>query len=183
MLVPAVQFSDFVLAIHILAVVVGFGVTFAYPLLLVAARQADPAVLPWMWRTVRRIDRYFVNPGLAVVLLAGIYLAADEHMFGAFFVQWGFLAVIVIGALVGGYMIPREARLAELAARDLAAADAGMGAAPRTQGTSGGATGARASIALSPEYEALERQVAKVGGLLSLIVIVTVFLMATHAGA
>lgn len=183
MLVTAVAFSDFILAIHILAVVAGFGVTFTYPLVFAAARRADPRVMPYVWSLIRRIDRYVVNPGLLVVLLAGIYLAAHEHKFSAFYVQWGFAAVIVIGGVVGGYMTPREGKLAALAEREVAAAVSGAGAT----GSGGAGDGAVAGLTVetvtwSPEYTKLQKQVATMGALLDLLVVVTVFLMATHAG-
>jgi uncharacterized membrane protein len=167
MLVSAVAFSDFVLAVHILAVVVGFGATFAYPLIFAAAFKADPKVVPWLFTTVRRIDRYIVNPGLTVVVICGIYLASDEHRWSAFFVQWGLGAAIVIGGVVGAFMIPREGKLAEIAERDLAAVGSGAsaGASP-----------------WSEEFNKLYRQVTIGGTLLDLLVIVTIFLMATHAG-
>lgn len=178
MLVTAVAFSDFILAIHILAVVIGFGVTFTYPLIFAAARRADPRVMPWLWGLIRRIDRYVVNPGLLVVLLAGIYLAAHEHKFNAFYVQWGFAAVIVIGGIVGGYMIPREGKLAVLAEREVAAAVPSGSTAG-----AGGATLTAATVTWSPEYLKLQKQVATMGAFLDLLIVVTVFLMATHAGA
>jgi uncharacterized membrane protein len=171
-IVPAAGFADFVLAIHILAVVIGFGATFTYPLIFAAARRADPSVMPWLWSLIQRIDRYVVNPGLAVVLVAGIYLAAHEHKFGAFFVQWGFGAVVVIGAVVGSYMIPREGKLAKLAERDLATARAG-----------GGGSGSAGDVSWSEEYQKLVKQVSIGGALLDLLVVITVFVMATHAGA
>ncbi len=177
LLVPAAAFSDFILALHVLAVVIGFGVTFTYPIIAAAARRADPQVTPWVWGMIRRLDRYVVNPGLLVVLVAGIYLAADEHRFSAFFVQWGFGAVIVIGAIVGGYMIPREGRLEDLAARDLAASSASRAGATSADVASTGA------VTWSPEYEKVRKQFQTMGAILSLIVIVTVFVMATHAGA
>jgi hypothetical protein len=126
---PAVAFANFVLAIHILGVVIGFGATFAYPLIFAAARRADPSVMPWLWSLLQRIDRYLINPGLGVVVLAGIYLASSEHHWGSFFVSWGIGGAIVIGAAVGSFTIPRYGRLAELAERDLAAVPAG-GATP-----------------------------------------------------
>jgi hypothetical protein len=169
---PAVAFANFVLAIHILGVVIGFGATFAYPLIFAAARRADPSVMPWLWSLLQRIDRYLINPGLGVVVIAGIYLASSEHHWGSFFVSWGIGVAIVIGAAVGAFTIPRYGRLAQLAERDLAAVAAG-GAAP----------GARRAVAWSAEYEKLVKQVSIVGAILDLLVVITVFVMATHAGA
>ncbi len=166
MLAVAASFTDFVLAVHILAVVVAFGATFAYPLLFAAARRADPLVMPWLVSVMQRIDRFIVNPGLTVVLIAGIVLATEEHRWGDFFVAWGLGAVFVIGAIVGSFMIPREGRLARVAARDLSVAPAaGTGGAPQ----------------LSDEFHALLRQVSIGGAVLDLIVVVTIFMMATHA--
>jgi Domain of unknown function (DUF1772) len=164
----AAAFVDFVLAVHILAVVVAFGVTFAYPLIFAAARRADPSVMPWWFSVIQRIDRYIVNPGLAVVVLAGIYLASEEHRWSAFFVQWGIGVAVVIGAVVGSFMIPREGKLAKIAERDLAAA---------------GGAGAREGSPWSAEYEKLFKQVSIGGALLDLLVVITIFVMATHAGA
>jgi hypothetical protein len=170
-LVLAASFTDLVLAVHILGVVIGFGVTFTYPVFLIVGSKLDPSALPWFHRMQQQVGRRIINPGLTVVLLAGIYLATDEHRWGAFFVQWGVGAVIVIGAIEGSFIIPREGRLAALAERDLAA----------TPVESGGRTVTRA--AFSREYDDLFRQTAIFGGLLDAIVVVTVFLMAAHAGA
>jgi hypothetical protein len=160
----AVEFFQVVLAIHILAVVIGFGVTFAYPILFAAARRADPSVLPWMFRTMQRIGRFLINPGLLVVVLAGIYLASHLHQWKLFYVQWGIGAVIVIGAIEGSFMIPREGRLAGIAARDVAAAS-GEG------------------VTWSDEYNSTFRQLVLGGALLDLIVIATVFMMTAHIGS
>lgn len=170
MLLPAVAFSDFVLAIHILAVVVAFGATFAYPLLFTAAIKAEPAVAPWWFRTIALISRRIVDPGLAVVLVAGIYLATDEHQWSSFYVGWGIIAVIVLGALEGAIRVPRSRRLADLAERDLAA-------------TAVPAGGTRTSAQWSAEFQSDFRVLQTVGIIQASIVVVTIFLMATHAGS
>jgi hypothetical protein len=170
MLVPAVAFSDFILAVHILGAVVGFGVIFAYPVLFAVAARTDPGVTPWLLRARRQIGRYLVNPGLLVVVLAGIYLASDEHAWSSFFVGWGIAAAVVIGGIEGAIIIPRSGRLATLAERDLAA-------------TAVAAGGQRTSATWSPEYVAGARMLSRAAALLQLIVVVTVFIMATHAGA
>ncbi len=162
MLVQGASFTDFVLGVHILAVVVAFGATFAYPLIFAAARRSEPSVMPWLFSVMKRIDRYIVNPGLTLVLIAGAVLASEEHLWGHFFVQWGIGAVIVIGAGVGSFMIPREGKLAEIAQRDLQAASVGVGK----------------ERVWSEEYQKLLRQVSIGGAVLDGIVVVTIFLMA-----
>jgi len=170
MLVPAVAFPDLILAVHILGAVVGFGVVFAYPVLLVVAARTDPGVTPWLLRARRQIGRYVVSPGLLVVVLAGIYLAGHEHVWSSFFVAWGIVAAIMIGGIEGAIIIPRSGRLATLAERDLAA-------------TAVAAGGQRSSATWSPEYVTGARVLSRAAALLQLIVVVTVFIMAAHVGA
>lgn len=170
MLAPAVAFSDFILAIHILGAVVGFGVIFAFPVLFGIARRTDPGVIPWLLRARKSVGRYLVNPGLTIVVLAGIYLATDEHQWSHFYVGWGILAALVIGAVEGSYVIRRAGALADMAERDLAATTVAGG-------------GRRTSATWSPEYTALQRRFAVAGNVMALIVVVTEFLMATHAGS
>lgn len=169
-LTPGVAFADFVLALHVLGVVLGFGVVFAYPLLLAFAARTDPAMIPWLLRARKRIGRVLVNPGLTLVVVAGVYLAADEHRFGQFFVQWGIGAALVIGAIEGALIIPRAGRAAQSAERDLGAASVA-------------ASGTRTTARWSADTADTFRQLSLAGWAIQAIVVVTVFLMATHAGA
>jgi hypothetical protein len=167
---PAASLYEVVLAVHIMAVVVAFGVTFAYPIMFAVAARHDPRSLPLVHRIEYTVERMLINPGLALVLLAGIYLASKGHYWSDFFVQWGLAAVVVIGALIGAVMIPTAKRAELVAARDLAAVGAG-----EAQG--------EAPTQLSNEYRALVRRLSTVGTLLSLIVLVTIVFMALHVGA
>ncbi len=162
MLVSAVAFWQVVLAIHIAAVVVAFGVTFAYPLIDVFATRMDPRSLPWYYRTRRLVGQRLITPGLAVVLIAGIYLASKLHQWHAFYVQWGLGVAIVIGAMGGVFFAPHEKKLAELAERDLAAARGG-------------------EVTWSPEYNAVNRRVAIVGSVVNVLILVTIYLMSVQA--
>jgi hypothetical protein len=173
---PAASLYEVVLAIHIMAVVVAFGVTFAYPIMFAVAAKHGPRSLPLMHRIEYTIERMLINPGLALVLIAGICLASKGHYWSDFFVQWGLAAVVVIGALIGSVMIPTAKRAELAAARDLAAIDAG------TPGT-GSAPGAEPSVEMSEEYRALVRRLSTVGTLLSLLVLATIAIMALHVGA
>ncbi len=152
----AVTTYNVVLAIHIMAVVVAFGVTFAYPIMFAIAAKHDPRSLPVLHRIERVVDRVLVNGALVIVLGAGIYLASEGHLWKAFFVQWGLGAAIAIGALVGAVMIPTSKKAQETIERDLAAGE----------GTP------------SEEYRKLARRLATVGGLLSILVLVTILFMA-----
>ncbi|HWC86743.1 MAG TPA: hypothetical protein VG388_09400 [Solirubrobacteraceae bacterium] len=115
MLVPAVAFSDVVLAVHIAAVILTFGVIFAYPVIYLAAGALDPAAMPWYYRIRALLGRRLISPGLVLVLAAGIYLASDLHQWKHFYTQWGVAMVVIIGAIQGAVLAPRERKLADLA--------------------------------------------------------------------
>jgi hypothetical protein len=162
LLAPAVHFVQVVLAIHVVAVVAAFGVVFAYPLFVLVGGRMDPRALPWFFRMQQVVGRRLINPGLLVVLLAGIYLASKLHQWKHFYVQWGIAAVIVIGALEGSVMIPSEGRLAALAERDVQAAGDG-------------------EVDWSPEYRALFRRTGAVAAFLVLIIVLTIYFMSVQA--
>jgi hypothetical protein len=169
MLVTAVAFSDLVLGVHIAAALVAFGTVFVYPLLFSFAARRDPHATPFLLRSRQQVGRYLVNPGLLLVVLAGIYLATDEHQWSHFYVGWGIIAAILIGAIEGGVVIPRSNRLAAIAERDLSS-------------TAVPAGGQRVSAQWSTEYTRGSRVLWLAGVLAEAIVIVTVFVMAAHAG-
>jgi hypothetical protein len=154
MLVTAVAFPDVVLAVHIAAVLITFGVIFAYPVIYLAAAQLGPQAMPVYYRMRALLGRRLISPGLGLVLVAGIYLASDLHQWKHFYTQWGVAIVVVIGAIQGAFLTPREKRLAELAEGDVS----------------------------GPEYQALSKRVAMVDSLLLVLVLATVYLMTVHAG-
>lgn len=143
----AVTLYDSILALHIAAVVVVFGATFANPLLFRLA-AAEPRHRPTVWRATHTIDR-FVGSGMVVILLAGIYLATKGHYWSEPWLQFSFAALVVIGGLVGAVLLPREKRALELVDSDPEGA----------------------------ELAALTRVVTRTGAGLGVLVIITVFVM------
>jgi hypothetical protein len=160
----AVTFFQVVLAVHIMAVVVAFGVTFAYPIIFAVVERADPRALPAIHRAELAVGQRLINPGLGVVVIAGIYLTSKLHEWSAFYVQWGLGAAVVLGGLGGLFFMPTERRLIELSDRDVKAAGDG-------------------DVTLSPDYQATSKRLATVGALSSVLVLVTVYFMATQTGA
>lgn len=141
--------------IHIFAVVVALGATFAYPIFLATAERAAPASLPTVYRGMMRADRLLVTPGIVVILLAGFYLIAKaEISFSEPFISVGFLAIIVLFAMAHGYFLPRNRRALALAERDLAE-----------------------SGELSDEYRAVSRQIAIGGMVASAVIAIAIFFM------
>jgi hypothetical protein len=164
---PALTFYTVVLAVHIAAVVVAFGVTFAYPVMYAVGQRMEPRAMPALHRIQDHVGKRVISPGMVVVLAAGVYLASKLHVWSDFYVQWGFGAIIVVGGLGGAFFAPRERRLAELAERDIAASDQ---------------TGA-GEIVFSEEYKAGRRQVLNVGLLANLLILATVYFMTAQTGA
>lgn len=145
----------FALFLHILAVVLAFGPTFGYGFFFSVAPQ-HPRATPAILAGIQKVDRYLVNPGMIVLLLAGIYVFADGPWEGSdVFISVGFLAIVVLFGLQHGFFQPKVREAKALAERDLQSGDA-----------------------LSAEFEELGARIGKVGTLAGLIVVVTIFFMA-----
>jgi hypothetical protein len=149
---------ELVMALHIMAVVTAFGVTFAYPVIFAVGAKTQPRAMPLLHRIEYTIERWLVNPSLLVVLAAGIFLASDGHHWSEFFVQWGFAVVIVIGAVVGAVMIPTSKKAEQAAERDIVAAGDG-------------------EVVFGDEYQGLVRRLNLVGTTLSALVLLTIVFM------
>jgi uncharacterized membrane protein len=142
--------------LHILAVVLAFGPTFGYGFFFSVAPQY-PRAVPAIMAGIQKVDKYLVNPGMVILLLAGIGLlsASDGVWDGSdAFVVVGFIAIIALFGLQHGFFQPQTRKAKELAERDLKAGDT-----------------------LSPEFEALSQRIGQVGGLAGIIVVVTIFFM------
>jgi hypothetical protein len=139
----AILFYDVVLSIHVMAIVAAFGVWFAYPL-LVARCDAGAH------RAQVRVALTVVTPAATLAMLAGVYMASDRSYWSEVWVSIPLLILIVLLGVTGGYFVPRQQRLAELA-------DAGAG----------------------PEYAALATQVARVAFVAAGLVVVAIFFMVT----
>jgi hypothetical protein len=142
------------LFIHILAMVLAFGPTFGYALFFSVAPQ-HPRATPAILAGVQKTDRYLVNPGMIVLLLAGIYLLAEGPWKGSDpFIGVGFAAIVILIRLQHGIFPPQVRKAKALAERDLQSGDT-----------------------LSDEFLAVSQRIGRVGSLAGLIVVVTIFFM------
>jgi hypothetical protein len=158
MLVPAIFFWQVALAVHVVFVVAAFGALIAYPVIALAAERLDRHSVPVLHRVRQVLGRSLINPGLVLVVVAGLYLTTDLHQWHEFYVQWGIGVVLVLGALEGAFVTRQSGRLAELSQRDLDAAAGG-------------------EINWSSEYVAARGRSDQVNALMAVLVIVTVFFM------
>jgi uncharacterized membrane protein len=158
MLPTAVEFYNVVVFFHILAVVLAFGPTYAYPVFLAVAERTDPRAIPTVGRGIATWEK-IGSAMLVVILIAGIYLVSDgPWSYGDFFVIWGFAFLIFIGAVSGGFFAPKTRRLIEICERDIAASGDG-------------------EVKLSDEFQALSGQIARVGQVAGVLAILTIYVM------
>jgi uncharacterized membrane protein len=143
--------------IHVTAVVVGFGATFAESVLFPVAMKLDRRHLPYVHQVQLTINRYFANPALLVIILTGFYqVSKGNWSLGDFWISATLVIAIVIGAINGAYFIPADRRLGAMVTRELEA---------------GGD--------LSEEYQRRARAEGMVGALTGFLIIVAIFLMVT----
>jgi Predicted integral membrane protein (DUF2269) len=142
------------LFIHILAVVLAFGPTFAYGIIF-SVMPKYPRSAPAFFEAIRKVDTYLVNPGMLVVLIGGIYLMSDGNWDGSeAFITVGFVAILALFGLQHAFFRPQGRKAQELAERDLKAGDS-----------------------FSAEFEEVSRRLGMVGPIAGLIVVVTIFFM------
>jgi len=156
----SVRFFDIVLWLHITSVVIAFGVMFTYPVIVPLTVRNAPRQVAWLHDMQAALGRMVVTPAAALVLITGIYLAADADVFSKWWVAVPLLAILMILGLGGAFFAPRDRKLAELARRDIAAAGEGQ-------------------VVFSEEYEDLGRQVGTVGAFVVLLVVIVIFVMVT----
>lgn len=156
--VAAVTFYEVVLWLHVTAVVIAFGGTFTYGVLLTVAARSAPRSMPGVLAGIQANDRSSVTIGGVVVLVTGLYLALDSWELSEFFIGWGILAVLVLLGLVHAFFIPHERRAKEAAERDIEAAGAG-------------------EVEFGEDFKRANGKLAKMGPLAGLILVLTIYVM------
>lgn len=159
MLLAEVTFYDVVVWLHISAVVLAFGPTFAFGVYLAMTARNHPRSIPAVLEATTTINRTFVTLGGVVVLISGVYLTADRWEFSDFFIGWGILAILVLLGLVHGFFLPHDRRALDAAKRDIDAAGSG-------------------EVEFSEEFNRESTAAARMGPIAGLLVIVTIYMMA-----
>jgi hypothetical protein len=156
----AVTFYDVSVWLHVSAVVVGFGATFAESITFPVAMKMSVRHLPFVHKLGIAINQRMATPALVLIIVTGIYQTADRWDFGQFWISATFAIAIVLGGLNGAYFIPGERRLLAQIERELA--DTGEPSA---------------------DYQRTARQMGMVGALAGVLVLVAIFLMVAKPGA
>jgi hypothetical protein len=156
----ALTFYDVSVWLHVSAVVVGFGATFAESITFPVAMQMSVRHLPFVHKLGITINQRLATPALALIIITGIYQTADRWEFSQFWISATFLIALILGGLNGAYFIPGERRLLAQVERELA--EAGEPSA---------------------DYQRKARQMGMVGALAGLLVLLAIFFMVTKLGA
>jgi uncharacterized membrane protein len=164
----AVTSFDVSLFLHLTAVMVGFGSTFAESIMFPVAMRVSPRHLPYVHRLQLAINQYFATPALVVVLATGFY-QVDEHNLelGDFWISATIAIMLVIGGLLGAYFIPADRKLGPMVQKEID--DLGPGEIKLSD--------------LSAEYQRRGRLEGVVGSIVGLLLVVAVYLMVIKPGA
>ena len=163
----AVTSFDVSLFLHITAVMVGFGATFAESIMFPVALRTNIRHLPYVHRLQLAINRWLATPALVVVLATGFYQVSDRDFdMGDFWLSATMTIVIVIGGLLGAYFIPADRRLAPMVEAEIAAA--GDRELTLTD--------------LSEDYQRRARMEGVVGTITGILLVVAVYLMVAKPG-
>lgn len=164
----AVSSFDISLFLHITAVMVGFGATFAEAIMFPVAIKAGVRHLPYVHRLQLSINTWLATPALVIVLATGLYQVDELNLsLGELWISAAFAIVIVIGALLGAYFIPSDRRLGPMVQAEIEAL---------------GDREIRLSD-LSEEYQRRGRMQGIVGTITGILLIVAVYLMVVKPGA
>lgn len=158
-MVGVIRFYDVMVWLHVAAVIVGLGATFAFPFFQAVAERTAPRSVPAVARAMGIMDRFVITPAIFIILGTGIYLVLDGPFdWSATFVNVGLVGIIILIVLGPSFFARHERKMLELAERDIAAAGTG-------------------EVELSAEYRAYSRRYALVGSLAGVIILVIAFFM------
>ena len=150
--------------LHITAVMVGFGSTFALAIATPVALKLDPRHLPYVHQLSLNLNRFFAMPALVIVLLTGFYQVSDHDWPFHFWIIGTLVIVVILGGLMGMVFLPEARELKALSEQEIAAAGDG----PYTP---------------SEKYNARARAGMIAGPITGLLLVAAVFLMVTKLGA
>lgn len=156
--IAEVQFYDVVKWLHVSAVVVGLGATFAYGVFIAVAAGSAQRAMPGVIAGIQATTRMLVIPGLLLILATGIYLTIDRWEFGDFFIAWGILAVVILFALGPAVFGPNQDKALQAAEEDIERAGAGP-------------------VEFGPEFSRASAVLGRAGPLAGILVILTIYVM------
>jgi uncharacterized membrane protein len=165
MTVTAITAYNFSIFLHVTAVMVGFGSTFALSVATPVALKLDPRHLPYVHQLSMTLNRFFATPALVIVIVTGFYQVSEGNWkFGDVWISATFAIVIILGGIMGAVFMPSARKLKQISERDIAAA---------------GPTG---EVTISDEYNQRARAEMIAGPITGLLLVAAVFLMTVKPG-
>lgn len=161
----AITGYEFSLFVHITAVVVGFGATFAESVMFPVALKMNPRHLPYVHRLQLTLNQFFALPALVLVLGTGIYQVLDVEIydFGQLWIDGTLGIVIVIAVLLLAFFIPSDRKLLPMIEQEIA--NAGDG-----------------DFTPSHEYQREARKQGIAGPITGLLLVAAIYMMVTKPG-
>ena len=163
----AVSSYELSVFIHVTAVVVGFGATFAESVMFPVAFKTSTRYLPYVHRLQLTLNQFFAAPALLIVLATGIYQMAEGNWsYGDLWVSGSLTIVAIIAILNFAFFIPSDRRLLPMVERALA--DAG---------------GRELQLSDLPEdYQRAGRAQGILGTFTGILLVIAVYMMVTKPG-
>jgi uncharacterized membrane protein len=160
----AITSYEFSLFLHITAVMVGFGATFAESVMFPVAMRLSPRHLPYVHRLQLVINQFFALPALVVVIATGFYQVSEGNWeLGDFWLSATLAIVIVIAIINLVFFIPQDRKLGPMIERELAAAGDG-------------------EFVPSEEYQQAAMREGVLGSVTGLLLVMAVLLMVDKPG-
>jgi uncharacterized membrane protein len=110
---------DLSVTMHVVAALVGFGVTYSYPVLQLVGERGDRRHLPFALDAITTISRQVAVPATTIVGITGVYQLADgPYGLGDAWAAAGLVLYLAVMAVATGYLAPRYGRAADAARRN-----------------------------------------------------------------
>ena len=163
----AVTSYDFSVFIHVTAVVVGFGSTFAESVMFPVAMRMSPRHLPYVHRLQLTLNQFFALPALLIVAGSGIYQVSERNWdYGDFWLSGTITILVIIGLINIFFFIPADRKLLPMVEREIA--DLGSGEIKLSQ--------------LSTQYQRRGKMEGILGSFMGILLVLAIFLMTTKPG-
>ena len=163
----AVESYELSLFLHITAVVVGFGSTFAEAVMFPVAMKMGSRFLPYVHRLQLVLNQFFATPAILIVLATGLYQVEEGNwQYGDLWVT-GTLVILGLVAVINvAFFIPVDRKLLPMIEK--AVADSGGRDLKLSE--------------LPPEYQRWGRLEGALGGVTGVLLIAAIYMMVTKPG-
>jgi hypothetical protein len=160
MSIVAVTLYQAVLAFHVMAVLLAYGLPLTVPFVLPYLRRVHPRAMPGVHDVQHRLNQRLATPASIVIFVLGATMATKRSLWTEPWVDSAVTLFAVISLTGATYIVPSCRKLAELAQTD-------VDASPNDQ-----------PVSWSPPYDTRFKQYVAVESLLGASVLTAIFFMA-----